>query len=411
MQGINGHKAGYKHTTLGWIPEDWEVKKLSECIIAKGDYGINAAAVDYSTELPAYLRITDIDDDGNFCRDKKKSVADINYEQFILQDGDIVFVRTGATVGKTYLYDRSDGQLVFAGFLIRFKTDSQILLPYYLKLYTLTKPYWDWVKTTCTRSGQPGINSTEYGQFKLPVPKQFEQHKIVKVISTWDEAIQRMQQLIVQIKRRNKGLMQQLMSGTIRLKGFKEKWKDLKLANVTTKISRRNGDLVDAKVYSVTNSNGFVLQSEHFEREIAGADLSNYKIIKKHEFAYNPARINVGSIAYFTEEIGIISSLYVCFKTNSNLLDMYLRYLLDLGHTKHKIESLGEGGVRIYLWYDLFAQIRIALPPIEEQEAIMKILVSADNELKLYEKHLANLQQLKKGLMQKLLSGEVRVKV
>jgi len=203
--------------------------------------------------------------------------------------------------------------------------------------------------------------------------------------------------------------MQQLLTGKTRLKGFSGEWKELRIGNVTENFSRRNKDLVDANVYSVTNTNGFVLQSEHFERKVAGDNLSSHKIIKQNEFAYNPARINVGSIAYFNNDIGIISSLYVCFRTTNKLNDEYLCQWLNLDRTNHYFNSFGEGGVRIYLWYELFSKIKIKLPEIDEQTAITKILATADNEIKAQEKYLAKLQEQKKGLMQQLLTGQKRV--
>ena len=154
-------KATIKPFYNSTIPSDWEVKKLGECCLTKCEYGINAAAVEYSEELPTYIRITDIDDDGNYSAIKKASVNDENSGNFVLSKGDIVFARTGATVGKTYLYNEKDGELVFAGFLIRFRPNEKILLSQHLKNFTDTKSYWDWVKTVSMRSGQPGINAEE----------------------------------------------------------------------------------------------------------------------------------------------------------------------------------------------------------------------------------------------------------
>jgi type I restriction enzyme S subunit len=407
MAATKNTKAFYKTE----IPSDWEVKKLGECCLVKGEYGINASAVEFSDELPAYLRITDIDNDGNYSSIKKTSVGDPNYEQFILKDGDIVFARTGATVGKTYLYKSKDGILVFAGFLIRFRTNEKILMVNHLKYFTESKLYWDWVKTVSMRSGQPGINAEEYSSLKIPLPPLPEQKAIAQVLSTADAAIHTTEKLISQKILRKKWLMQQLLTGKKRLMGFEGEWKEVRLKDVTTNFSRRNKDLVDAKVYSVTNKSGFVLQSDHFEGKVAGEDLSNYKIIKKNEFAYNPARVNVGSLAYFEEEIGVISSLYVCFKTTKDVLDYFLLQFLQIDHTKHRIEALGEGGVRVYLWYDLFSKIKIKIPTIEEQTGIAQVLQAADKEISLLKAKAGKLREQKKGLMQVLLTGKVRLKI
>ena len=401
----------YKDSPLGKIPRDWEVRTLGEVCLSKGEYGINASAVEYSIELPTYIRITDIDEDGNYSAIKKASVDDENSKNFILRNGDIVFVRTGATVGKTYLYKEKDGELVFAGFLIRYSTDERFLIPQHLNFYTSTKPYWDWVKKVSMRSGQPGINAEEYSSLKLPLPSLSEQNRIAEVLSTWDKAISNVKGNIEQVQLRNKWLMQELLTGKRRLTGFDGEWKEYRIGEITTNFSRRNKKLVDAKIYSVTNTNGFVLQSEHFEREVAGADLTNYKIIKKNEFAYNPARINVGSLAYFENQIGVISSLYVCFSTKKDILDFYLMQFLQLDHTKYRIGSLGEGGVRVYLWYDLFAKIKIKLPCIEEQTAIAQVLQAADKEVQVLKSKLEKLKEQKKGLMQVLLTGKKRLVV
>jgi len=405
-------KPGYKHTELGWIPLTWDVMKLLDCVSNKGDYGINAPAVDYSEELPLYLRITDIDDLGRFIKNDNKCVSSNDSENYFLQKGDIVFARTGSTTGKTYLYNEKDGKLVFAGFLIRFKPITDILLPYYLKLITNSYYYWDWVKIMSSRSGQPGINSIEYGSLKIPLPPLPEQKKISETLSTWDKAIETTENLINAKTKFKNVLMQLLLTGKKRYKEFQnEKWKSINLGQVTELISRRNSKLIDARIYSVTNNHGFVFQSDHFSREVAGEDLTNYKIIKKHEFAYNPARINVGSIAYFKAEIGIISSLYVCFRTTKDLLDEYLSYLLQIETTKFKIRNFGEGGVRVYLWYPLFATIKVSIPNITEQKKIANTLNFLDREIELLNKQLEALKEQKKGLMQKLLTGEIRVKV
>jgi type I restriction enzyme S subunit len=106
------------------IPDGWQKVKLRDCLLEKPDYGINAPSVKFSESLPAYIRITDISEDGKFLPEKKTSVKNSNSDSYILDIGDIVLARTGASVGKTYLYNKNDGQLVFAGFLIRVRPDK-----------------------------------------------------------------------------------------------------------------------------------------------------------------------------------------------------------------------------------------------------------------------------------------------
>ncbi|MDT8413156.1 MAG: restriction endonuclease subunit S, partial [Vicingaceae bacterium] len=153
-------------------PKDWKQTKLKNCSLISGEYGINAAGVPFSENLPKYLRITDIDDSSNVLRlNNMVSVNNTESHKYLLEDKDIVFARTGASVGKTYLHNQEKyGELVFAGFLIRFRLDSKILLPEFLYQFCETNDYWNWVKMTSQRSGQPGINSQEFGQLTLPLP-------------------------------------------------------------------------------------------------------------------------------------------------------------------------------------------------------------------------------------------------
>ena len=194
---------------------------------------------------------------------------------------------------------------------------------------------------------------------------------------------------LVLLKQFRKGIMQRLFSRKLRFKNnskaFK-KWDSTNFGELTNKFTEKNKKLINATIYSVTNYDGFVVQSDHFDKEVASADLSSYKIVRKNDFAYNPARINVGSIAHFKKDVGIISSLYVCFRTNEKILDDYLLYLLELDYTKYQISTLGEGGVRIYLWYDLFSLIKCQLPEIDEQKRIIDFLSKLDYKISLIEK-------------------------
>jgi len=197
--------------------EEWEEFRLEDVCDVNGKYGIGAAAVEFSNDLPRYLRITDIDDDGNYSPEKEVSVSEKTWNEYVLEDGDIVFARTGNTTGKTYLYQEKDGVLVYAGFLIKFRPKSDKLNPNYLKFFTQTEPYWSWVKTMSVRSGQPGINSKEYGKLKLELPSIEEQAKIVSLLKTKENEISKYQSYVKELKKQKQGLMQQLLTGEKRV--------------------------------------------------------------------------------------------------------------------------------------------------------------------------------------------------
>lgn len=154
-------------------------------------------------------------------------------------------------------------------------------------------------------------------------------------------------------------------------------------------------------MYSVTNNRGFVPQSEQFEdREMKGEDVKAYKIIHSNDFAYNPARINVGSIAkYNGKEPCMISSLYVCFKANDGIDEEWLMHLLRTPKVQYYYQLNGEGGVRIYLFYPNFARIRTSIPNKEEQRKIANLLNKIDERIATQNKIIEDLKKLKSAIM------------
>lgn len=406
---------GYKKTLLGVIPKEWKVKRLEFLCSNKGDYGINAPAVTYSKDLPTYLRITDIDDDGRFITVNKTSVNSSNSENFHLQEGDIVFARTGATVGKTYLYNPNDGDLVFAGFLIRFSPDIQKIIPSFLRAYTNTSIYWNWVKIISQRSGQPGINAAEYCSLQIPVPPLKEQQKIVKILSVWDKAIEKQTQLIEKLELRKKGLIQQLLTGKKRLPGGSGEWKKIAIKDFAIDISLKNTHNENWEVLSCTKYNGLVPSLQYFGRQVFSKDITQYKIVPQYCFAYATNHIEEGSIGYqSTYRNALISPMYTVFKTDSNVIDdIFLYKLLKSHRAIYLYNVMMEGSIdrRGGLRWDNFSTIKFLLPDIKEQSAIADILVSCDNEILLAKQKLNKFRQQKKGLMQVLLTGKKRVNI
>ena len=167
----------------------WEQRKLGE-ISESFEYGLNAAATEYDGKHK-YIRITDIDDSTHLFLQDDLTSPDIDFstaDDYLLQEGDVLFARTGASVGKTYIYRRSDGDLYFAGFLIRAKIKSDYDADFVFQ-NTLTDSYDSYIRITSQRSGQPGVNAQEYANFALSVPSLAEQKKIGAYFSHLDNLI------------------------------------------------------------------------------------------------------------------------------------------------------------------------------------------------------------------------------
>lgn len=188
----------------------WDKCILGDSLLEHPRYGINAPAVPFQKELATYIRITDISENGTFSPNPKVSVNKDNVDNFYLSTGDLVFARTGASVGKCYKYREKDGKLVFAGFLIKITPNSTKLLSDFLFQYTFSEQYWEWVHLTSTRSGQPGINSKELFSMPFRLPTIQEQQKIADCLSSLDELIEATSQKVEILKEHKKGLMQQL---------------------------------------------------------------------------------------------------------------------------------------------------------------------------------------------------------
>ena len=216
IKGI-GHKE-FKQTEIGEIPVEWEICSLEEISIIKGEYGIGASATEYNPSKPRYLRITDIDDYGYLSDKDIRGFDEEEYEKYLLKLGDLVFARTGNTTGKTYMYRSGDGDLVYAGFLIRFRFDPELCNVAFINYLTQTKYYSDWVNVNSQRSGQPGINSNQYCKFKVALPSISEQMKIVSILDKVEEKIKIERNKLEKYAYLKQGLMQQLLTGQVRVK-------------------------------------------------------------------------------------------------------------------------------------------------------------------------------------------------
>ncbi len=211
-----GHKK-LKKTEIGEIPERWEVGRLGDLCVAQPEYGANVPAIDKDNDLPRYLRITDITEDGKLSESTWQSIKRESAEPYLLKEGDFLFARSGATVGKTYLYRKRDGESAFAGDMIRFKPKLNQLLPELLFQYAHSNFYYDWVKGILRAGVQPNINAQEFSNMPIPKPPLEEQKQIVDILSSIDNETEKESNKKEQLESLKKGLMQVLLTGKIRV--------------------------------------------------------------------------------------------------------------------------------------------------------------------------------------------------
>ena len=261
-----------------------------------------------------------------------------------------------------------------------------------------------------TSGSMKNISKPNFLDIECTFPTLPEQQKIASFLSTVDEKLQALKKKKSLLEIYKKGVMQKLFSQQIRFKDDEENdfedWEVNKLGDVTRKVDKKNKEKEILPVYSISNKNGFVHQSEQFDGVDSverGYDTSLYKIIEPQTFAYNPARINVGSIGYsgILEKV-LVSSLYVTFKTASTVSDLFFSYFLQTKHFNKSVIRNSEGGVRDYLFYENFSQIRIDLPSFPEQTKIANFLTAIDEKINKVDVQIKQTELWKKGLLQQM---------
>ena len=249
------------------------------------------------------------------------------------------------------------------------------------------------------------LNKTNCESISFLLPPVPLQQNIANVIEEWDNAIEKTVQLIAAKERHYTHELSRLISQGEHPRSH--------VGNFAFEVSERNRGGNDERVLSVTNSRGFVLPEDRFERRVASADLSNYKVVARGQYAYNPSRINVGSIARLNDwDMGVLSPMYVVFgldhaKVNSD----YFLHWLDSHEARERIKKSAQGSVRETVSFTEFAAIAFPLPDIDRQAAIARYLNTLREEISTLGVYVEKLKEQKRGLMQKLLTGQWRVKV
>lgn len=386
-------------------PSDWKVARLGE-VMTDAAYGVGAEAVTYNHEVK-YIRITDIDDDSHrFIPNPITSPA--FYEQkHIVVANDILVARTGATVGKAYLYDDADGKLAYAGFLMKFNViDADAR---YVFLQTLTKRYRDWVLAESMRTGQPGLNLEQLKSFSIPLPPLPEQKRIAKVLDDVDRLIENLGKRIAKKRLIKKGIAQELLTGKKRLPGFEGEppspngsavpgWKTVKLGDVADiRTGKRNGEeQKEDGLYP------FFVRSQEVHR------IDSYSF--DGEAIIVPGEGGIGSIFhYINGKFDYHQRVYKISDFPESICCKYVYFYMRHFFGKYALRNTVKATVDS-LRLPTFEQFVVFLPPLPEQRAIAKVLSDMDAEIANLEARQAKLKLVKKGMLQDLLTGKVRLK-
>ncbi len=370
---------------------DWEEKKLGD-VCDTLTYGMNAAAVKFDGENK-YIRITDIDDESHCYKNDELVSPDGELDnKYLVCENDILLARTGASVGKSYLYNKEDGKLYYAGFLIKAHVKSENSK--FIFFQTLTERYDKWVKITSMRSGQPGINANEYSDFTMNVPSLPEQQKIADFLSTIDTIIEKQRATVSAWEERKKGVMQKLFSQEVRFKAddgsdFPD-WEEKEVKDVCSVSTGKSNtqDKVDSGKYEFYVRSPIVEHSDKylFDEEAVitvGDGVGTGKV-----FHYVNGKYNLHQRCYrMYDFMGVIGKYFFYFFSQN----FYRR--IKAMSAKTSVDS-----VRM----EMITKMKMNVPSLPEQQKIADCLSALDTVIEKQKETLEKWQELKKGLLQQM---------
>ncbi|MDE3234514.1 MAG: restriction endonuclease subunit S [Bacteroidota bacterium] len=392
------------------IPSDWTVMPLGTLGSFSKGKGILKEQV-ISDGLPC-IRYGEIYTTHDFIIKEFKSFIsdDVAAESKEIENGDILFAGSGETIeeiGKAVAYIGSEK--AYAGGDVIILSTKKDVNPECLS-YALET---DFVKRQKRVLGQGNsvvhIYPSDLSKVKIILPPLPEQKNIAQVLSTADAAIHTNEKLIAQKELRKKWLMQQLLTGKKRLKGFGEEWKENKLEYFIKEYKQKPTGVDNYEVLTSAKS-GLMKQTDYYgDNRITNRDDADYNVIPPNYLTYR-SRSDDGLFTFNKNDLGItglISGYYPVFTIKNGDLDFILMYM---NYYKQKLTKYAIGTSQLVLAMNSLKEAKFVLPEHEEQAAIARVLQSADKEISLLKLTAEKLREKKKGLMQKLLTGKIRIK-
>ena len=401
----------------------WERKKLGD-VAENLSYGLNLPSTNYDGNN-IYLRITDIDDESHTLnRDNLTSPNlgkfDKNILDYKLTENDVVFARTGASVGKTYVYTPTDGNIYFAGFLVRAKFKSSILANFVFYT-TLTSKYLNYVKVTSQRSGQPGVNAKEYGNFAISITDSTEQFSIISLLKKLDGTINLHGRKCEELTLIKKALLQKLfpkedkIKPEVRYKNFSDAWEQQKLGEVVNLRGRigfrgyKQTDLVDKGQGAISFSPadidefGNVLNCNNKYISWAKYDESPEIQIAQGDILFTKTA-SIGKIGYITKlrEKATINPQIALITPLKNENGYFIFLSLRLDQFTKKVRNIIGGSSVPTLSQEKLKLLTFMYPDTSEQKEIGDFFKQLDSLIALHQRKFEKLKQLKKFLLQNM---------
>ena len=385
--------------------DPWEQRKLGE-VATSFDYGLNAAATEYDGKHK-YLRITDIDDETHefLERDLTTPLVDLEASAgYLLKEGDLLFARTGASVGKTYLYRQYDGTVYFAGFLIRARIDKNAN-PEFVYQTTLTNAYRKYVAVTSQRSGQPGVNAQEYADFQIMLPSKTEQLQIGTTLRSLDSLITLHQRKYDKLCAVKKSMLDKMfpkggaLYPEIRFAGFTDPWEQRKFSDLTDRVSIQscNPDLPQVE-YEDINSGEGTLNKDLRDKEggKTGIEFSSGDVL------YGKLRPYLMNWLYPQFNGVAVGDFWVLRATTCESSFLYRLVQTD---SFQRLANVSSGSKMPRADWNLISQSLFVVPTDRiEQKTIAKRLAELDSLITLHQRKLELLRNIKRAMLDKMFA-------
>ena len=392
--------------------DKWEEKTLKD-LSNSIEYGLNSSAT-YYDGVHKYIRITDIDDNSRKFISEKVTSPDIEFtpelENFKLQKNDLLFARTGASVGKTYLYDEKDGEMYYAGFLIRARIKEDVSADFIFQ-QTLTEKYKQFIAIASQRSGQPGVNGKEYGDWKLSAPSFQEQSAIGSLFRTLDDLLASYQGNLANYQSLKATMLSKMFPKAgqtvpeIRLDGFEGEWELLEINDLADDF--QSGGTPKTNVQEYWDGDIPWIQSSDLETNCLfeikvqksisekGLKNSSAKIIPKDSIAV-VTRVGVGKLAVMRHEYATSQDFLSLSNLKSNIeFTAYLLYRL----LQKEVTQLQGTSIKGITKVELLSK-KVLIPSLSEQQAIGAYFSNLDSLISAHQEKISQLETLKKKLLQ-----------
>ena len=428
MSKRNENRPGYKKTKVGWIPEEWDECQFWTLCTFGPQNGLykkqNAYGKGYRMVHMTQLFANNFISDQEMPRVQLTQSEEKNY---LLKKGDLLFGRRSLAIegaGKCSLVHEPSKALTFESSIIRVTPDIGRLDSKYA-FYFIESPNGRYQMYKFTRVvAVAGISGSDLKQYRLPVPSLPEQQKIAEILSTWDEAIEQTRNLINAKKRCKKALMQQLLTGKSRLPGFSESWREFQLGDLASVVfsnvdKKATHDEISVRLCNYTDVyyNDRITKDMHLMKATAtNTEIEKYKL-KKNDVILTKDSETVEDIAvpcYVAEEVEDIVCGYhlaIIRPKPARIHGPFLSNLLTMDQVHYQFTRLANGVTRFGLTNGSIRRIKINIPLLAEQRRIAGVLSIVNHEIEKLETKLSALERQKRGLMQKLLTGQVRVRL